>query len=95
MSYVEFVFEKSGLGKVAYFIASKEEDDGWVAGLFPAYMAPTPGEDSDEDIFNLSNPDHTVTGATKEAAEESLRAWVEETYKDRVFERRTKRVPIK
>jgi len=95
MSYVEYVVEKSGLGKVVYFIAIKEEGDECVAGFFPAYMAPTPGEDSDEDIFNLSNPDHTVSGPTREAAADNLRAWVEETYKGKIHERRAKRVPIK
>jgi len=95
MGTVEFVIEKSGLGKVVYFIASKEEGDGWMAGLFPAYMAPTPGEDSDEDLFNLAHPDYTVTGPTKDAAEDALRAWVEEKYKGKVHERRTTRIPIK
>jgi len=95
MSYVEYAIEKSGLGKVVYFIALKEEGDEWVAGFFPAYMAPTPGEDSDEDIFNLSNPDHTVTGPTREAAADTLRAWIEETYKGKIHERREKRVRIK
>jgi hypothetical protein len=95
MSYVEYVVEKSGLGKVVYFIASKDDGAEWIAGFFPAYMAPNPGEDSDEDLFDLANPDHTVTGASKEAAEEKLRSWVEEKYKDRIHERREKRIPLK
>ncbi len=94
MSYVEYVVEKSGLGKVVYFIAAKEDGDGWTAGFFPAYMAPSPGEDTDEDIFDLANPDHTATGPTKEAAEEALRAWIEETYKGRIHERRAQRIPL-
>lgn len=91
MSFVEYVVEKSGLGKVTYFIASKQEGDGWLAGFFPAYMSPSPGEESDEEIFDLANPDHTVTGPTRQAAEDALRAWVEQHYK--VHERHPQRRP--
>lgn len=89
MSYVEYVVEKSGLGKAVYFIASRDQGGEWIAGLFPAYMAPTPGEDSDEEIFDMAHPEHTVTGASKEEAEETLRKWIEETFT--VHERRTER----
>ena len=89
-AFVEYVVGKKGLGSTTYFIASKEDGAGWVAGFFPAYMAPTPGEDSDEMIFQLANPDHTITGASKEDAEQKLRDWIEATYE--VLERRTQRV---
>ncbi|MBI3449683.1 MAG: hypothetical protein HY049_12310 [Acidobacteria bacterium] len=95
MSYVEYVVEKSGIGKVVYFIAVKEDGDGFMAGFFPAYMAPTPGEDSDEDLFDLANPDHTVTGPTREGAMDNLRKWVEEKFAGKIHERRTTRVPVK
>jgi hypothetical protein len=87
--YVEYVVGKKGLGSTTYFIASKEDGGGWVAGFFPAYMAPNPGEDSDEMIFQLANPDHTITGDSKEDAEGKLRAWIEATYT--ILERRTQR----
>jgi hypothetical protein len=74
-----------------YFIASREEDGQWVAGLFPSYMSPDPGEDSDEEMFDISHPEHTVTGPTREAAEEALREWIEQSYT--VHERRTERQP--
>lgn len=89
MSYKEYVVEKQGLGKIVYFIAAREVESGWVAGFFPAYMAPNPGEDSDDEMFDIANPDHTEGGPTQEAAEEALRAWVEKTYT--VHERRTER----
>jgi hypothetical protein len=92
MRYVEYVVEKSGLGKIVYFIAAREEGSGWIAGFFPAYMSPDPGEDSEEDLFDLANPDHTETGPTREAAEENLRTWVERTYT--VHERRAERRPL-
>ncbi len=88
--FVEYVVEKKGIGSTTYFIASKEDGAGWVSGFFPAYMAPTPGEDPDEMIFQLANPDHTVTGASKEEAEGKLRDWIEATYK--ILERRAQRV---
>lgn len=91
MSHREYVVEKPNLGKVAYFIASKEEGDGWIAGFFPAYMAPDPGSETDEEIFDLANPDHTITGPTQEAAENALRAWIEQSYK--IVERRAQRQP--
>ena len=86
--FVEYVVEKKGLGSTTYFIASKEDGDGWIAGFFPAYMAPDP-EESDEMIFDLANPDNTMTGASKEEAEQKIRDWVEATYG--ILERRTKR----
>jgi hypothetical protein len=94
MSYVEYVIEKRGLGKVPYFIAVKEEGEGWIAGLFPAYMAPNPGEDSDEDIFDLAMPDHTLTAPTREAAIAAIQAWVEEKYKGQIHDRRAQRVKL-
>jgi hypothetical protein len=94
MSHVEYVVEKSGLGKVVYFIASRQEDGEWIAGFFPAYMAPDPGEDTDDELFDLANPDHTVTGPTKEEAVNALRDWIEETYKGKIHERREQRVPL-
>jgi len=87
-SFVEYVVEKKGLGSTTYFIASKEDGAGWIAGFFPAYMAPDP-DDTDEMIFDLANPDHTITGATQEEVESRLRDWVEANYK--VLERRTER----
>lgn len=89
--FIEFVVEKKGLGSTTYFIYSKEEGDGWIAGFFPAYMAPVPSE-VDEMIFDLANPDKTLTGATKDEAEQSLRDWVEKTYT--VIERRLERKPL-
>jgi hypothetical protein len=91
MSHKEYVVEKQGIGKVTYFIASREEGEGWIAGFFPAYMAPDPGEDDDDDLFDMANPDHTVTGDSKDAAEDALRKWIEETYT--VHERRAERQP--
>lgn len=88
---VEYVVEKKGLGSTTYFIASMEDGGQWIAGFFPAYMAPTPGEDPDEIIFQLANPDHTVTAPTREQAEQSLREWVEKSYA--ILERRTQRKP--
>jgi len=93
MSHKEYVIEKQGIGKVVYFIASREEDEGWVAGFFPAYMAPDPGEETDEEMFDIANPDHTITGPTREAAEQALRDWVEKTYT--VHERREERKPLR
>ncbi len=91
MSYVEYVIEKSGLGKVVYFVASREEGGAWVAGFFPAYMSPDPDEDSDDEIFDLAHPDHTVSGPTREEAESELRGWIEATYEGKIHERRTER----
>ena len=93
MNFVEYVVEKRGLEKVVYFVASREEGDGWIAGFFPAYMAPNPGDETDEEIFDMANPDHTVTGPTKQAAEDALRAWIEQHYT--VHDRRTERRPLK
>ena len=89
-NHVEYVVEKKGLGPTAYFIAAKEEGGEWVAGFFPAYMAPDPGDDDDM-IFDLANPDHTSTGASKEEAENNMRDWIEKNYK--VIERRSERTP--
>ena len=88
---VEYLIEKKGIGPTAYFIFAKQEGDGWIAGLFPSYMGPDPDE-VDEMIFDLANPDHTTTGATKEKAEEALRTWVEENHQ--VHERRSERKPV-
>ena len=85
---VEYVVEKKGLGSTTYFIASKEDGDGWLAGFFPAYMAPDP-EDVDDMIFDLANPDITMTGATQDEAEQKVRDWVESNYT--ILERRTQR----
>jgi len=87
-SIVEYVVEKKGLGPTTYFIASKEDGDGWIAGFFPAYMAPDP-DDTDEMIFDLANPDNTMTGATRDEAEQKIRDWVERNYT--ILERRTER----
>ncbi len=92
MPPVEYVVEKSGIGKVTYFIASRDEGDRWIAGFFPAYMSPNPGEDSEDEIFDLANPDHTVTGASREEAEKALRDWIEATFK--IHERRDQRQPL-
>ncbi|HEY3177022.1 MAG TPA: hypothetical protein VGK94_14805 [Candidatus Polarisedimenticolia bacterium] len=86
--FVEYVVEKAGIGSTTYFIASKEEGDGWISGFFPAYMAPDPDE-VDEMIFDLANPDQTFTGATQDEAEQRIRDWVERKYK--ILERRTQR----
>jgi hypothetical protein len=92
MSPVEYVVEKSGVGKVVYFIACREEGDQWVAGFFPAYMSPDPGDDTEDEIFDLANPDHTVTGPSREAAQSALREWIEATFT--VHERREQRQPL-
>jgi len=89
---VEYVVEKRGLGPTTYFIASKQDGEEWIAGFFPAYMAPNPGEDSDEMIFDLANPDHTIAGASQDEAEQKIRDWIESSYK--VLERRTQRKPL-
>ena len=86
--FVEYVVEKKGLGSTTYFIASKEDGDGWITGFFPAYMAPDP-DDTDEMIFDLANPDHTITGPSREEVEQKMRDWVEQHYT--VIERRTER----
>ena len=91
MNPVEYVVEKSGVGKVTYFIACRDEGDHWIAGFFPAYMSPDPDEDSEEEIFDLANPDHTVTGPTREEAAKSLREWIEASFT--VHERREQRQP--
>jgi hypothetical protein len=57
-------------------------------------MAPNPGEDSDEDVFDLAMPDHTIAAPTREAALAAIRSWVEENYKDKIHERRTQRVKL-
>ncbi len=89
---VEYVVEKKGLGPTTYFIACREEGGAWVAGFFPAYMAPDPDEDSEDMIFDLANPDHTVSAATREEAEDEIRKWIEATYQ--IIERRTERKPL-
>jgi len=89
--FIEYVVEKKGLGSTTYFIASKEQGDGWIAGFFPAYMAPDP-EETDDMLFDLANPDHTLTGATREDAEQKIRDWVERTYT--ILERRAQRQPL-
>lgn len=86
--FVEYVVEKPGIGSTTYFIASKEDADGWIAGFFPAYMAPDPDE-VDDMIFDLANPDQTFTGATRDEAEQKIRDWVERKHK--ILERRTQR----
>jgi len=91
-AFIEYVVEKKGLGATTYFIACREEGGEWIAGFFPAYMAPDPDEDSEEMIFDLANPDHTVTAATREEAQTRLREWVESTYE--ILERRTERKPL-
>ena len=89
MNPVEYVVEKKGVGKVTYFIACRDNGDGWIAGFFPAYMSPDPDEDSEAEMFDLANPDHTVTAATREEAAEALRVWIEANYT--VVERRESR----
>ena len=89
--FVEYVVEKKGLWPTTYLIASREQGGEWIAGFFPAYMAPDPDEDSDDMIFDLANPDHTVTAPSQEEAREKLRLWVEENYQ--IIERRTERRP--
>lgn len=88
--YVEYLVEKKGLGSTTYFIYAKQDGDGWLAGFFPAYMAPDPSE-VDDLIFDLANPDHTVTGSTKDEAEDRMREWVESKYS--ILERRLERKP--
>jgi len=89
MPHVEYVVEKSGIGKVTYFIACRDEGDRWIAGFFPAYMAPDPNEDSQDEIFDLANPDHTVTGKSREEAVKALRDWIEANFT--IHERREQR----
>lgn len=87
---VEYVVEKKGIGETTYFIASRQEGEDWIAGFFPAYMAPDP-EDMDM-IFELANPDNTITASSQEEAEDKLREWVEASYT--IVERRDKRQPL-
>jgi hypothetical protein len=89
MSPVEYVVEKSGVGPVTYFIAARDEGGQWIAGFFPAYMSPDPDEDAEDEIFDLANPDHTVTGASREQAVAALQEWIEANYT--VVERREQR----
>lgn len=88
---VEYVVEKKGIGPTVYFIASKQDGEEWIAGFFPAYMAPDP-EEVDEMIFDLANPDHTITATSRDEAEDRLREWVEASY--HVIERRDQRKPL-
>lgn len=89
MNAVEYVVEKKGVGQVTYFIAARDEGDHWIAGFFPAYMSPDPDEDTEEEIFDLANPDHTVNGPSREEAVQALREWIEDNYT--VIERRERR----